>query len=283
MPYFDRASNPMNDQVFLSYSKRDSVAAADLWARLRKLGYDIWFDVDKLLPGQDWENEIARAIRESAAVIVCLSSQWVNDVGYVQKELRQTLNQMELRPEGSVFLIPLKLDNCDVPDRLQKYHWGKLYERTGFETLVRSIDLALNRRNVGLRISIGGAIIATTIGWPQLMELAAMCDRLPRPEPVVSNGMVDTGASVTCVDEAIVKRLGLPPIGSTTVSTPSGNNEVLQYVVDIRLDGSQSRHETVVLALPLSTIGVGALIGRDLLSKLRFEYDGLTGFFRVRE
>ena len=273
----------MSDQLFLSYSKKDSAAAADLCGRLRKVGYEVWFDVDNLLPGQDWEREIARAIRESAAVIICLSSQWVNDAGYIQKELRQTLEQMDLRPEGSVFLIPLKLDDCDVPDRLQKYHWGKLYEPTGFASLVQSIDLALNRHNVGRRIDASGSIIAATIGWSKSRRDAALCAGLSIPDGIVAKALVDTGASATCVDEEIVKRLALTPTGATTVSTPSGNDEVFQYDVGITLDGSTSEHSIGVLALSLSAIGFGALIGRDLLSHFRFEYDGPRGLFRVRE
>ena len=34
-----------------------------LYSRLTKDGVDAWFDKEKLLPGQDWELEIRKAVR----------------------------------------------------------------------------------------------------------------------------------------------------------------------------------------------------------------------------
>jgi len=37
-----------------------------LYTRLTKDGVDAWLDKEKLLPGQDWELEICKAMREIA-------------------------------------------------------------------------------------------------------------------------------------------------------------------------------------------------------------------------
>ena len=60
-------------QVFLSHSSQDKQAARKLFQRLRADGFNIWFDEESLLPGQDWEKEIKRAVRDSDIFIICVS------------------------------------------------------------------------------------------------------------------------------------------------------------------------------------------------------------------
>ena len=45
----------------------DRDAVSGLCARLTKDGVDAWLDKEKLLPGQDWELEIRKAMREGIA------------------------------------------------------------------------------------------------------------------------------------------------------------------------------------------------------------------------
>ena len=53
-------------KVFLCYAHadRDAVRGLPEWTRLTQDGVDAWFDKEKLLPGQDWEYEIRKAVRE---------------------------------------------------------------------------------------------------------------------------------------------------------------------------------------------------------------------------
>ena len=49
-------------KVFLCHAHADRDRA--LYSRLTKDGVDAWLDKAKLLPGQDWELEIRKAVRE---------------------------------------------------------------------------------------------------------------------------------------------------------------------------------------------------------------------------
>jgi hypothetical protein len=51
-------------KVFLSYAHADREAVRTLYARLKREGVDVWLDKEKLLPGQDWELEIRKAVCE---------------------------------------------------------------------------------------------------------------------------------------------------------------------------------------------------------------------------
>src|SRR6266699_5595951 len=102
-------------RVFLCHSSDDKPAVRELHKRLAADGFAPWLDEEDLVAGQEWEKEIPRAVRESDVVVVCLSSAAVNKRGYVQKEISFALDVAEEQPEGSIFLIPAKLENCDVP------------------------------------------------------------------------------------------------------------------------------------------------------------------------
>jgi ATP-dependent Clp protease ATP-binding subunit ClpA len=60
-------------RVFLCHSSADKPAVRELYQRLRADGFEPWLVEENLLPGQDWQREIPRAVRQSDAVIACLS------------------------------------------------------------------------------------------------------------------------------------------------------------------------------------------------------------------
>jgi squalene cyclase len=73
-------------RVFLCHSSADKAAVRRLYNKLRQHNIDPWLDEENLLPGQDWEREISRAVRECDVVLVCLSRGSIGKKGYVQKK-----------------------------------------------------------------------------------------------------------------------------------------------------------------------------------------------------
>ena len=97
-------------KVFLCYSSSDKSVVRNLYQRLiHTSGIDPWLDEEKLLPGTEWDREIRKALRQSHAVIVCLSLDSVKKEGYIHKELNYALDVAEEKPEGTIFIIPAKL------------------------------------------------------------------------------------------------------------------------------------------------------------------------------
>ena len=128
-------------KVFLCHASGDKPPVRDLYKRLTAEGVDAWLDKEKLLPGQDWRLEIPRAVQEADVVVVCLSNKSVTKEGYVQKEIKFALDSAEEKPEGAIFLIPARLEDCVVPERLSRWQWVDLYEENGFIQLLRSLKL----------------------------------------------------------------------------------------------------------------------------------------------
>src|SRR5689334_21926896 len=97
-------------RIFLLYARSDQEAVHRLYQRLVRYGADVWFDQEKLLPGQDWENEIHKAIRSSDIVIVCLSEQFNRQGGYRHEELRIALEKANSLVEHGIFVVPARLE-----------------------------------------------------------------------------------------------------------------------------------------------------------------------------
>ncbi len=111
-------------KVFLCHSSHDKPAVREIYARLKAEGWiDPWLDEEKLFPGQDWDLEIEKAVEETDAVLVFLSDNSVSKEGYIQKELRFVLNMAEYKPEGTLFILPLRLNDCPLPRRLRSWHY----------------------------------------------------------------------------------------------------------------------------------------------------------------
>lgn len=139
-------------KVFLCHSSGDKQVVRKLYQQLRvKKGIDPWLDEVKLLPGVDWNREISLALQESDVVIVCLSKTSINKEGYVQKEIRRALDVAEEKPDGTIFIIPLRVEDCEVPQRLSQWQWVNYYEDGAFERLIS----ALQRRAKSIDIEIG--------------------------------------------------------------------------------------------------------------------------------
>jgi hypothetical protein len=91
-------------KVFISYAREDVGPARRLFNSLTEAGAEPWLDVENLLPGQHWELEIEKAIKQTDFVIALLSSKSMRKRGFMQQELRSALSTLDEIPEGDVFL-----------------------------------------------------------------------------------------------------------------------------------------------------------------------------------
>ncbi len=127
-------------RVFLCHASNDKSKVRQLYDRLKnEKGIDPWLDVEKLLPGVDWDLEITAAVKTSHVVLVCLSKDSINKEGYIQKEIKQALDVADEKPDGTIFIIPLRLEDCDVPVRLKKWQWLDLFEKDSYDKLLNSL------------------------------------------------------------------------------------------------------------------------------------------------
>ncbi len=135
--------------VFVCHASQDKPIVREIYQRLLTEDWiDPWLDEEKLLPGQSWDLEIEKAVEEADVVIVCLSSNSVTKEGYVQKELKFVLDIALEKPEGALFVIPLRLDDVQPPRRLRIWQYIDYFPASqkdkAYSRLLNSLEFKAN-------------------------------------------------------------------------------------------------------------------------------------------
>jgi Aspartyl protease len=135
----------------------------------------------------------------------------------------------------------------------------------------------------------GSPIVLAVLSATQARADALVAAQLPVPVPQRMNALIDTGASCTCVDPAVIGALALTPTGSTQMLTPSTGSQghtTDQYDANLKIYCSMQQPPLEIPIIPvvaseLRVQGIDALIGRDVLQYCLLEYNGATGIYTL--
>ena len=140
----------------------------------------------------------------------------------------------------------------------------------------------------GLRIT--GVFFPVEIQVPPAIAKVLTDEGKPVPQPRAGVGLVDTGASNTCVHESVLKDLGINPVGVRPMGTAAG--EVSQNVYPVRIAfpgenwtfditgaaGVDLTGQQILTDPPQELI---ALLGRDLMASWLLIYNGPGGYWTI--
>lgn len=126
-------------RIFLIHAHDDRKAVHKLYTRLVRDGVDAWMDVENLQPGQDWQNEIRKAILQCDVILVCLTRAFNVQHGYRHEELKLALEKAKWISDDEVFIIPVRLENCDMPESLRHLHRVDLFKASGYKKLIHAL------------------------------------------------------------------------------------------------------------------------------------------------
>ncbi len=135
-------------QIFIAHASEDKPQVRELYTKLKQAGYKPWLDEEELIPGLNWREEIPKALKSSDLFLACLSSISISKRGYIQKEFRMAMEMLAEMPSGTIYLIPLKLDDCEIPElgqseyglNLRDIQWLDYWKPNGFEKLIKAIE-----------------------------------------------------------------------------------------------------------------------------------------------
>jgi hypothetical protein len=133
-------------QIFLCYAREDEEKVENLYQKLSDAGFKPWMAKKDLVGGEIWQLSIQQAIRRSDFVVVCLSAISVNKRSFVQREIKDALDIWREKLESDIYLIPVRLEDCEVPESLREFHWVSLFEEDGWTRLVKAIQVGMKRR-----------------------------------------------------------------------------------------------------------------------------------------
>ena len=130
----------------MCYSSEDTILVHEVYKKLKAEEWiSPWFNKEEILPGQAWEMEIERTLEKAGAVIVFISNNSVRKEGYVQKELKLVLDNADKKPYGTIFVIPLCLDDCTPPNALKQVEWANYFplekREEQYQRVLRSLKI----------------------------------------------------------------------------------------------------------------------------------------------
>ncbi|MEA2491535.1 MAG: hypothetical protein QOH21_3327 [Acidobacteriota bacterium] len=101
--------------------------------------------------------------------------------------------------------------------------------------------------------------------------------------PVQVTALVDTGASGTVLNPAIIRQLGLNPVGTALIHTPSTTAPVQcnRYQINVYFPQGVVVEDVVAIEAPLGGQSIQCLIGRDVLRNGLLVYVGHANQFTL--
>jgi predicted aspartyl protease len=102
------------------------------------------------------------------------------------------------------------------------------------------------------------------------------------PTPVSGSALIDTGASQTCIDDAIDQQLQLPVIDVVNMTSAShASTQQNIYPVLIEVVGGIRINVPRAMGANLASQSLAALIGRDFLQRCTLFYNGPSGLITL--
>lgn len=118
--------------IFISYAREDLAAVQRLKAGLEAAGLTVWFDMDRLEGGDDYDRKIRNNIARCSFFlpIVSATTQRRHE-GYFRREWNYAVDRTYGMADGSVFVLPVCIDDTPeatalVPERFRALHFSRL-------------------------------------------------------------------------------------------------------------------------------------------------------------
>jgi hypothetical protein len=137
--------------AFISYVREDAAKIAVIVNNLRDNGVDLWIDRDSLVAGERWKESIKKAIQTGEYFVAIFSRNRLSkERSVAHDELLVAIEELRLRPYNRRWFIPVRLDDCDIPDipigpketlnSLQRIDFFK-DQKGGIHELLRSLQI----------------------------------------------------------------------------------------------------------------------------------------------
>ena len=126
-----------------------------------------------------------------------------------------------------------------------------------------------------------GPIVYVTL-YPFEDQIKSLAKKGDIPTPVAGTALIDTGASVTCIDQSAARKAGLAIVDSGGISSVTHTNEVVPiFAGRLNIHGLSPVNTFRAYGVNLESQNLIALIGRDLLASCVLVYNGTDDSFSL--
>ena len=142
-----------DNAVFISYAREDLAAVNRLKTALDQAGIKVWFDLERLEGGDDYDRKIHRNIARCAYFIPIISANTERRLeAYFRREWSYAIDRARNIADGAVFILPVCIDdineaNAQVPDRFKAAHFTKVPGGAAAPAFVERLKLLLAGRS----------------------------------------------------------------------------------------------------------------------------------------
>ena len=141
-----------DNAVFISYAREDLSAVQRLKAQLDLAGVSVWFDMERLESGDDYDRKIRKNIARCAYFIPIVSANTERRLeAYFRREWSYAVDRSRNMADGAVFLLPVVIDEtvevrAQVPDEFKAAHFTQLPGGDGAGALIERLQTLLRSR-----------------------------------------------------------------------------------------------------------------------------------------
>lgn len=130
-------------------------------------------------------------------------------------------------------------------------------------------------------LQTSGPIIQGFLGPSRELIVTFGSEGVAAPVPV--SALVDSGAAITVITPETAALLGLRSVGAVPLHTPTTVEPVLcrQFHINFYFSPTYAVENVLVVEAALTGQSFQCLIGRDILSRGTFTYDGVNGRFSL--
>ena len=135
--------------------------------------------------------------------------------------------------------------------------------------------------NPSTALRMAGPRVSVTLS-PFEDQIKSLAKKGEIPTSVTGMALIDTGASVTCIDQSAARKAGLAIVDSGNISSVTHANEVVPIFAG-RLDihGLRAVNTFRAYGVNLESQKLIALFGRDLLASCVLVYNGTDDSFSL--
>jgi DNA-binding response OmpR family regulator len=132
--------------IFISYARTDENTVRSIYKTLLNKKHRPWMDIHSIRGGENWFRAINKAIDECEIFLAVLSNNSVSRRGVIQKELKKAMDKWEGMLPDDIYILPLRIDDCPIPELLKDLHVIDWDTGKGRKKLLEAIRVGLARR-----------------------------------------------------------------------------------------------------------------------------------------